>query len=267
MSSFGHDVQTRARPKSGAATAGRAMNAPRDERAHRILDTAGALILRWGYDKTSIDDIARTAGVAKGTVYLHWKSRDALFVALLRRERVELLGEVVEQLAGTPSPATLPDLLKHFALAVLRRPLLKAVLLRDMSVIGKLARRERGDEARDRLQDGFVRYLKELRELGLVRADVTMGAQASLVASLMVGFFVAPPMMPKALSSSEDELADLLADTVRRAFDPGKRQSKADIEAGSRATRRYVEDALETAHQKLAIALSGPQAADEEVQR
>lgn len=64
------------------------------ERAHRILDAAAELILRWGYDKTTIDDIARQAGVAKGTIYLHWKTRDALFVALLRRERVATLDEV-----------------------------------------------------------------------------------------------------------------------------------------------------------------------------
>ncbi len=49
----------------------------RQERAERILDAAAALIQRWGYNKTTIDDIAKQAGVAKGTIYLHWKTRDA----------------------------------------------------------------------------------------------------------------------------------------------------------------------------------------------
>lgn len=46
----------------------------RQERAHRILDAAAELVLRWGYKKTTIDDIAKQAKVAKGTIYLHWKN-------------------------------------------------------------------------------------------------------------------------------------------------------------------------------------------------
>ncbi len=57
----------------------------RQGRADRILDAAAELILRWGYRKTTIDDIARQAGVAKGTIYLHWKTREDLFMALLTR--------------------------------------------------------------------------------------------------------------------------------------------------------------------------------------
>ena len=38
-------------------------------RAERLLDAAADLIARFGYDKTTINDIAGQAGVAKGTVY------------------------------------------------------------------------------------------------------------------------------------------------------------------------------------------------------
>ncbi|OLD80902.1 MAG: hypothetical protein AUG54_04740 [Ktedonobacter sp. 13_1_20CM_4_53_7] len=48
----------------------------REQRANRILDAAAELMLRWGYNKTTIDDIARYAGVAKGTIYLHWKNHE-----------------------------------------------------------------------------------------------------------------------------------------------------------------------------------------------
>ncbi|MFL5625107.1 MAG: TetR/AcrR family transcriptional regulator, partial [Ktedonobacteraceae bacterium] len=54
----------------------------RQERAQRILDAAAALILRWGYHKTTLDDISRETGIAKGTIYLHWKTREELFGAL-----------------------------------------------------------------------------------------------------------------------------------------------------------------------------------------
>ena len=41
-------------------------------REERLLDVATTLLVRWGYRKTTIDDVAREAGVGKGTIYLHW---------------------------------------------------------------------------------------------------------------------------------------------------------------------------------------------------
>ena len=51
-----------------------------------MLDAAAALIAHYGYDKTTVDDIAREAGVAKSTLYSRWKTKDALFNALIWRE-------------------------------------------------------------------------------------------------------------------------------------------------------------------------------------
>src|SRR5215472_14971786 len=54
-------------------------------REERILDTAAAMLVRWGYRKTTIDDVAREAGVGKGTIYLHWKDKNELFRAAILR--------------------------------------------------------------------------------------------------------------------------------------------------------------------------------------
>src|SRR3954469_24682934 len=85
----------------------------RQERALRILDVAAALILRWGYNKTTIDDIARQAGVAKGTIYLHWNTREDLFSALMQRERLALTADIKQRISGDPAGATLRGVLKH----------------------------------------------------------------------------------------------------------------------------------------------------------
>jgi AcrR family transcriptional regulator len=50
------------------------------------------LFTQYGYRKTSIDDIARAAQVAKRTVYLHFENKAAVFLAVL-----EYLGEQVRQ--------------------------------------------------------------------------------------------------------------------------------------------------------------------------
>ena len=57
-----------------------------------IVLAALELFTRYGYRKTSIDDIAQTAHVAKRTVYLHFENKAAVFLAIL-----EYLGDQVRQ--------------------------------------------------------------------------------------------------------------------------------------------------------------------------
>ena len=71
-----------------------------EERGERILEAAAALITRWGYKKTTIDDIAKQAGVAKGTIYLHWKTREELFKAVILHEEMELVEDEASNLEG-----------------------------------------------------------------------------------------------------------------------------------------------------------------------
>ncbi len=58
----------------------------RQERAALILQAAEDVIAEKGYHDTSIDEIAARVGIAKGTVYLHFPSKDDLVVALCERE-------------------------------------------------------------------------------------------------------------------------------------------------------------------------------------
>lgn len=49
---------------------------------------------RWGFKKTSVDEIARAAGVAKGTIYLAAESKEDLFYQALHREVRQWVAEV-----------------------------------------------------------------------------------------------------------------------------------------------------------------------------
>jgi TetR/AcrR family transcriptional repressor of mexJK operon len=79
------------------------------ENRERVLRAATTSFLAHGYG-SSVDDIARRAGVAKQTVYAHFPSKDALFkqVAhdLTRRVLVELEGEPKDLRAGLVRFAT-----------------------------------------------------------------------------------------------------------------------------------------------------------------
>jgi len=69
----------------------------------RVLDTAAELLVRWGYQRVTIDEVARHAGIGKGTVYLHFRTKDALFLTVLlraHRQIVSAMADRIEALAG-----------------------------------------------------------------------------------------------------------------------------------------------------------------------
>lgn len=58
-----------------------------DAKTRQILDAAGKAFLEYGYGRASVDRIARDAKVSKATIYTRFPSKDALFTAVIDRER------------------------------------------------------------------------------------------------------------------------------------------------------------------------------------
>src|SRR4051794_10536516 len=59
-----------------------------------ILEAASRQFARHGFKKTSVEDIAREAGVAKGTVYLAYDSKEEIFYHAVHRELRNWVAEV-----------------------------------------------------------------------------------------------------------------------------------------------------------------------------
>src|SRR5205085_10875029 len=76
----------------------------RQERAELILDVAEEVLAEKGYHDTSMDEIAARAGVAKGTLYQHFPSKENLVFALFERNLV-LFEQTVVQAVATLSTA------------------------------------------------------------------------------------------------------------------------------------------------------------------
>lgn len=77
----------------------------REEREELILQAAADLLTEQGYHETSIDQIAARVGIAKGTVYLHFSSKEELVIALLKRGMREFVRAIEDTLAGEGSPS------------------------------------------------------------------------------------------------------------------------------------------------------------------
>lgn len=63
-----------------------------ESREEVILDAADRLLSRYGYKKMTVDDLAREAGIGKGTVYLHFKSKEEVVLSHVERIVRRLLG-------------------------------------------------------------------------------------------------------------------------------------------------------------------------------
>jgi AcrR family transcriptional regulator len=85
----------------GAPAPGPANRAERAaERRAAIVEAAFDEFVARGFTATRIDDIAKRAGVAKGTIYLHFKDKESMFEELVRTAIVPL----VARLAAPPAP-------------------------------------------------------------------------------------------------------------------------------------------------------------------
>src|SRR3954465_13158642 len=106
-----------------------------DINRERVLDATVGLLVRLGVDRTTLDDVARAAGVSKTTVHQRWGGRDALLLAVLRRERDTRRGGVGDEVAAVAGPVDLRHLVAAQVRAYQSRPLMTAVLLADRDVL------------------------------------------------------------------------------------------------------------------------------------
>src|SRR2546423_14421813 len=72
----------------------------KDARPPEILDAALAVFAQKGFAATRLDDVAAKAGITKGTIYLYFDSKQALFEALARQSVGAQIDQVTAQLAG-----------------------------------------------------------------------------------------------------------------------------------------------------------------------
>jgi AcrR family transcriptional regulator len=76
----------------------------RQEREQLILQAAEELLLECGYHDTSIDDVATRVGISKGTVYLHFASKEDLILALIQRVMQDFLQAISTILCAPMTP-------------------------------------------------------------------------------------------------------------------------------------------------------------------
>lgn len=80
-----------------------ASGARRREVKEAILDAAIRLMQRYGYRKTTMEDLAREAGIGKGTIYLYFPSKEEIALACADRANARVFAHL-EEIAAADAP-------------------------------------------------------------------------------------------------------------------------------------------------------------------
>jgi AcrR family transcriptional regulator len=191
-------------PVSGFAASNAAPARPGDPAADRILDAADRLLGRFGYRKMTIDDLAREAGIGKGSVYLSFRSKADVALACIDRMAGRLLVRLEAIAAGRAAPA---------------------VRLRAMLVTRVLHRFDYARGHSDRLDE----LLAAIRPRLLERRSVHFRAEARIVARVLGEAGVARP--------GETAEAMILAGNALLPYSLGARELGRRSELARRARR------------------------------
>ena len=207
---------------------GRVRNRRRkQERPEEILNAALTEFVTCGYGATRVDQVARRAGVAKGTIYLYFPSKEDLFKAVVRQSiavRFQGLGTAASGYAGSaeeflrgPLRQLLGGFLRSDARGLVRIMVAEAHLFPDLA---EFYYREVVLPALEAIRVVIARgeATGELRQIELARLPQVLLAPASLVIVWEALFSHFEALDREVLL---DTYLDLLLDGMRARHPPG----------------------------------------------
>jgi AcrR family transcriptional regulator len=197
-------------------------------REEHLLDAATTLLVRWGYRKTTIDDVAREAGVGKGTIYLHWKNKNDLFRAAIWREQQRYSAEVQRRIAADPEGGLLHRVTTHGMLAALSNPLMAAIIRGKSDIFnGFLGAYDPG--FLHQLVGDADAYFVQLQHAGLIRADIPASIITYLLTALKVGVINSPDIISQEHMPSMEQLTEALSELIRRWLEPEQLPNQSEV--------------------------------------
>ena len=224
-----------------------------DERQQQILDAAAAVIIRLGYDKTTMRDIAEEAGASRRTVYLYFNGKEELFEALLYREYMQYAQTWLEYIEADPRGGTFGGFYRAMFHAVNSRPLIAAMLRRDRRVIGNYLRKRNNLFAQMMSGVNTPGFIQALQAAGAIRQDIDAAVILHIVEMLSYGQLTIGEFKPSDQFPPYDAVMEALANLMDRALlpegGPNSDAGKAifrQITAEARAQLEQIKQAKDT---------------------
>jgi AcrR family transcriptional regulator len=222
-----------------------------DEQAREqaILDVTAQLLLRHGYNKVTMSDVADAVGLNRRLVYLLFPSKDALIKALLLRELNTYVEVWNHYLEHDPLGGTVASVYRGLLAALKQLPLMAAMYMRDEQTFGKYLSRPGSFFAFWPPDPGPTRaYLQAMQAIGVVRQDINTKAMAFILNALTPSILAALSAHTKAPlddstrqdQPSFDELVETVAELCECLLTP---TAGANLETGKAIMRQKIAEA------------------------
>lgn len=155
------------------------------DKPQAIIDAAIRVFARSGYYNSRVSDIAREAGIAAGTIYLYFRTKDEILVTLFREKMAEWVARVGEAIASAPDAVSKIRRLVALHFAVLEQnPDLAEVVQVELRQGQKFFRGASGQEIAAYF-DLIGSLLEEGQQAGQIRADVPVSVATKVLFGAM----------------------------------------------------------------------------------
>lgn len=166
------------------------------DRRTEILDAAEACFARSGFHRTTMQDVARAAGMVPGNLYNYFPSKDAIVAGLTERDRAK----IAEDFA---SLAHAPDLMdafrelgkRHFIEASREKAIIALEIWAEATHNPDIANLYL--EIQNEVRLGIITVCREAQQRGVVHENVDIDALARLVLILSDGLMRRKAMDPE----------------------------------------------------------------------
>jgi AcrR family transcriptional regulator len=153
-----------------------------------IMRCAKELFAAKGFKDTNVADITKMAGMAAGTFYLYFPSKEKLFMDIFMEENVRLKAAIMETLDtnGNPLPV-IQELMQRNVAGITANPILREWYNRDVfSRIEQKYREENGLERFDFMYQSFIEVVQKWQTEGKIRNDIPVDMIMALFGAIIV---------------------------------------------------------------------------------
>lgn len=145
-----------------------------EDKKTRIYDCAKELFSKKGFKDTNISEITKKAGMAVGTFYNYYPSKEKLFMDIFLEENATLKKNCLQSLDLSQNPLIIVrQMLALNMEGINANPILKEWYNKSVfAKIEQVYREENGIEATDFLYDTFLELVKQWQSQGKMRSDI-----------------------------------------------------------------------------------------------
>ncbi len=218
-----------------------------EEREQRILDAAANLIIRYGYDKTTMGDIADAAGIGRGVLYLHFHGKEEVLDALIAREFPRYAQAWLGHMEADPRGGTIGGLFRSVLYAINSSPFMAAIAKRDKGVFGSYLRRPNNLFASMQANSTIsTEFTRAMQEAGVIRRDIDAAVIAYITDTLSYSLVNPGDTPGRGEAPPFDDLMEAMAAILDRGLSPVE---GGNSEAGKVAILQFVMSAKEQLEQ------------------